>query len=172
MRTRSYVTLAVMVALALGAASCGGSSSSSSSGSAGGGSTPEVLSGGGNSGSLGGSAAGGSGFCADAQGKLQQMEAKLAQIATLSTQKDQLKQELQTWQSYTQSAEADAPSQIKGDVAVIVGFINHLSEGYAKAGYDPIKAAAVLGPYLQENQAKLQAAGDHIQAWAQTNCGL
>jgi hypothetical protein len=168
MRIRSCVTLAVMTALAIGAASCGGSSSSSSSGSSGGGSTPQVLSGGGNSGSL----AGGSGFCADAQGKLQQMEAKLAQIATMSSQKDQLKQELETWQSYTQSAEADAPSQIKGDVAVIVGFINHLSEGYAKAGYDPLKAAAVLGPYLQENQSKLQAASNHIQAWAQTNCGL
>jgi hypothetical protein len=167
---RSCVSLAVAAALAIGAASCGGSSSSSSGGSSsgGGGSIAQPQSGGANSGSV----MGGSGFCGDAQGKLQQMQAQLAQIATMSSGKEQLKNELEAWQSYTQSAEADAPSQIKGDLVVVVAFIKHLSDGYAKAGYDPIKAAAVVGPYVQQNQAKLQAAGNHIQAWAQANCGL
>jgi len=171
MRIRPYVTLAVAAALVVGAAACGSSSSSSSSGSnaGAGGSTSQLNTGGASTGSAIG---GGSGFCGDAKGKLQQMQAKLAEIATMSSEKDKLKKELETWQSYTQSAEADAPSQIKGDVAVIVGFINHLSDGYAKAGYDPIKAAAVLGPYLQQNQGKLQAASNHIQSWAQANCGL
>jgi hypothetical protein len=170
MLMRPLTAAAVAMVLSLGAAACGGSSSSSSGGSAGAGSTPTTSSGGGSTGS--GSLAGGSGFCGVAKGKLQSLEAQLAQIATMSSEKDQLKQQLQTWQSYTQSAEADAPSAIKGDVAVIVAFINHISDGYAKADYDPLKAAAILGPYLQQNQAKLQAAGDRIQAWAQANCGL
>ena len=171
MRIRPLAAAAAVAALSLGLAACGSSSSSSSSGStAGGGSTPAISMGGSSTGS--GSLSGGSGFCGEAQGKLQSLEAQLAQIATMSSQKDQLKQELQAWKSYTQSAEADAPSEIKGDVTVIAGFIQHIADGYAQAGYDPIKAAAVLGPYLQQNQAKLQAASNHIQSWAQANCGL
>ena len=119
-----------------------------------------------------GSMSGGSGFCGDAKGKLAGLQAQLAQIATSGSQKDQLKKELQTWQSYTQSAEASAPSEIKGDIAVIADFVKHVSDAYAQAGYDPMKALAVVGPYIQQNDAKLQAASHHIQAWAQANCGL
>jgi hypothetical protein len=171
MRIRSLVGLTAATALSLGLAACGGSSSSSSSGSASsGGSTPVISMGGGGSTSSG-SISGGSGFCGDAKGKLAGLQAQLAQIATSGSQKDQLKKELQTWQSYTQSAEADAPSEIKGDIAVIADFIKHVSDGYAQAGYDPMKAIAVVGPYIQQNGPKLQTASDHIQAWAQANCG-
>ena len=171
MRIRSLVALTAAAALSLGLAACGGSSSSSGSGSASsGGSTPVISAGGGSTSS--GSISGGSGFCGDAKGKLAGLQAQLAQIATSGSQKDQLKKELQTWQSYTQSAEADAPSEIKGDIAVIADFIKHVSDGYAQAGYDPMKAIAVVGPYIQQNDAKLQTASNNIQAWAQANCGL
>lgn len=171
MRIRAGVTVIVAAALAAAAAGCGSSSSSSSSGSSssGGSSSPAVSVGGGSTSS--GSISGGSGFCGDAKGKLQGLQVQLAQIATSGSQKDQLKKELQTWQSYAQSAEADAPSEIKGDIAVIADFIKHVSDGYAQAGYDPMKAIAVVGPYIQQNQAKLQAASNHVQAWAQANCG-
>ncbi|HET7429570.1 MAG TPA: hypothetical protein VFJ66_08945 [Gaiellales bacterium] len=168
MRIRSLVALTAATALSLGLAACGGSSSSGSASS--GESTPVISAGGGSASS--GSISGGSGFCGDAKGKLAGLQAQLAQIATSGTQKDQLKKELQTWKSYTQSAEADAPSEIKGDIAVIADFINHVSDGYAQAGYDPMKAIAVVGPYIQQNDAKLQTASNHIQAWAQANCGL
>jgi len=170
MLIRPLAAAAVAMALSLGAAACGGSSSSSSSGSAGAGSTPIVSNGGSSTGS--GSLAGGSGFCGVAKGKLQSLQSKLAQIATLGSEKEQLKQEFQQWESTMQSAEADAPSAIKGDITVLAGFIQHVGDGYAKAGYDPMKAIGTLGPYIQQNQAKLQAASDHIQAWAQANCGL
>jgi hypothetical protein len=169
MLTRQGATLAVAAALAVGAAACGSSSSSSSgSATAGAGSTAQLQTGG----SSTGSAMGGGGFCSEAKGKLQGLQASLAQLATSGDQKEQLKKEVEAWQTYTQSAEADAPSEIKGDVTVIAGFIKHLSDAYAKTGYDPLKAAAVVGPYIQQNQGKLQTASDHIQAWAQANCGL
>ena len=173
MRNRAGLLLMIAASLALAGAACGGSSSSSSSGSStvgAGGSSSTASVGGSSTGS--GSLSGGSGFCGEAKGKLAGLQAQLAQIATSGTQKDQLKKELQAWKSYTQSAEADAPSEIKADIAVIADFINHVSDGYAQAGYDPMKAIAVVGPYIQQNGPKLQTASNHIQAWAQANCGL
>jgi hypothetical protein len=169
MSMRPLAAIAVLAALSLGAAACGSSSSSSSSGaSTGAGSSLPQVSSGGSSQSL----AGGSGFCSDAKGKLRSLQSSIAQMATSGSQKEQLKNEMQAWTTFANAAKASAPSQIKGDVTVIADFLQHLSNAYAQAGYDPIKAAAVIGPYLQQNQAKLQAASNHIQTWAQTNCGL
>ncbi len=169
MSMRPLAAIAVLAALSLGAAACGSSSSSSSSGaSTGGGSSIPQASSGGSSESL----AGGGAFCGDAKGKLESLQASIAQIVTSGSQKEQLKKEVQAWVTFANAAKASAPSQIKGDVTVVADFLQHLSDAYAQAGYDPLKAAAVFGPYLQQNQAKLQAASNHIQTWAQTNCGL
>jgi hypothetical protein len=168
---RPVIVSAIVLVMAVAAASCGGSSSSSSGASTsagGGGSTSALGTGGSSTGSLGG----GSGFCSVATGKMRGLERKMAQIATIASQPERLKQQLDAMQSFANGAESDAPGEIKPDIAVFAGFLKHLADGYKKADYNPAAAAVVLGPYIQQQQSKLDAASKHVQAWASANCGL
>jgi hypothetical protein len=124
---------------------------------------------GGSSESLGG---GGSGFCADAKGKLVDMEHKMAQIALIASEPERLKQQMNQLQSFAAGAEADAPGEIKPDIAVFVGYLTHIANAFKQANYDPTVAAASIAPYIQQSQGKLDAASKHIKAWAAANCGL
>ena len=171
MQFRALTLTAVVAVLALGLAACGGSSSSATSGgapSAGGASTPVASSG---STDLGSMSGGGSGFCGQAKGKLADMQAKMAQLATITSDPERIKKQLETLMSFVQSAQSGAPPEIQADVASFAAFLKHLNDVYAKNGYDPMKAAPELVPYIQQMQTKLETSSKHVQAWAKANCG-
>lgn len=169
MRIRLLSVIALAVALGVGASACGSSSSSSSSGGAtnDGGVTAPVSSGG--TTDLG-SISGGSGFCGEAKGKIAHLKAQMAALATITSDPERIKKQVEALTSFAQSAEADAPSEIQGDVAVFADFLKHMGDLYAQAGYDPAKAAPTILPYLQSEQSKLDAASNHVGAWAKANC--
>jgi hypothetical protein len=164
------VSVVASCAVALAAAACGGSSSSSSGAStvaAGGGSTSMLDTGGSSTGS-----SGGSGFCGDATGRLRSFEQQMAKLALIASEPERLKKQMQTLQTFAAGAEADAPGEIKPDIAVFADYLKHLADAFAKANYNPAVAAATIGPYIQQQQSKLEAASQHVRAWATANCGL
>jgi hypothetical protein len=167
MRKRAGAVLAVAASLALGAAACGGSSSGPSTGA--GGSSPTISAGGSSIGSE--SLSAGNGFCGDAKGKLADLQATMAQLATITSDPERIKKQLEALQSFVQSAQSDAPSEIQGDVASFATFLKHMNDVYAQNGYDPMKAAPELVPYIQQMQSKLETSSKHVQAWAKANCG-
>ncbi len=150
MGKRAGLVLGIAASLALSATACGGSSSSSSSGSqaGGGASSPTVSVGGSSTGSE--SLSGGSGFCGEAKGKLAGLQAKMAQLATITSDPERIKKQLDALLSFVQSAQSDAPSEIQGDVASFADFLKHMNDVYAQNGYDPMKAAPTLLPYIQQ----------------------
>jgi hypothetical protein len=117
------------------------------------------------------SLSGGSGFCGEAKGKLADLQAEMAQLATITSDPERIKKQLDALLSFVHSAQSDAPSEIQGDVASFEAFLQHMNDVYAQDGYDPMKAAPTLLPYIEQQQPKLETASKHVQAWAQANCG-
>jgi len=64
---------------------------------------------------------------------------------------------------------AEAPSEIKSDVATVVDFYSKFVQAMASANGDPTKMEAALAP-LQSQEAGVQAAGQRIDAYVTAHC--
>ena len=163
MRVRP-VLIPLSAVLLLVGAGCGGSSSSSSTGAASSGAANTSL-------VPTTSATGGGGFCGTGKKDMTNLQAKFAALASISSGQAGLRAEMQALLSTYRQAEADAPDQIKPDIAVAYAFVDKLNKAYAAAGYDPTKAEATVLPIIQANEAKLKQAATHIEAWVAANYG-
>ena len=151
------------------AGGCGGSSSSSGSQTGSGSSTPTTqppstpAGSTGDTGSL-------TGFCGEAATELANLQAELAPLANIQSTPARLKAEVQTLMDTYRKIMNEAPSDIKPDIAVLVGAMDTFQQALAAHNYDPVAAAPAIAAAFQT--AKLKQADDHIVAWARTNCGL
>jgi hypothetical protein len=157
------------VTAALLAAGCGSSSSSSSPGAGSAGSTPSSQqsstppASGGDTGSL-------TGFCGQAAKELADLQVKLAPLANIQSTPARLKAEMQTLVTGYTNIMNESPSDIKPDIAVLVGAMNQLQQVLAAHNYDPVAAGPAIAEAFQTSE--LKQADDHILAWAKTNCGV
>ena len=166
-RTRSS-GCALLVTAALLAAGCGSSSSSSSPGAGSGTSTPSTQPpstsvSNGDTGSL-------AGFCGQAAKELADLQTKLVPLANIQSTPTRLKAEMQTLVDGYTNIMNQSPSDIKPDIAVLVGAMNQLQQVLAAHNYDPVAAGPAIAEAFQTS--KLKQADDHILAWAKTNCGV
>ncbi len=178
----SVVTIAVVAVAAL-AAGCGSSSSSATSAASSSASSisnsvsSAVSSAVSNASSNAASAAGASPTFANT-GNCQQLAgigAKFAQAIQASTSGGKLN--LQTAVSAYQSLASAAPSAIRPDLQLLAQTFSSFASALSKVGYTPgqvptaSQIAGIEAAGQLFNQAKLQAAEQHLSAWAHQNCG-
>jgi len=83
-----------------------------------------------------------------------------------------LKKEAQALQDFA----ADAPSDVKADFQTMADYVSKIADAYPKItpGQTPdaatLQKLQKLGQSLQKDAAKVQAASQHIVAWASKNC--
>jgi hypothetical protein len=160
---------ALLVTAALIVAGCGSSSSSSSPQAGSSASTPTTQPPSTPVGSTGGTGSL-TGFCGQAAKELADLQTKLAPLANIQSTPARLKAEMQTLLGGYTKIMNEAPSDIKPDIAVLVGAMNQLQQALAAHNYDPVAAGPAVAAAFQS--AKLKQANDHILAWAKTNCGV
>jgi len=85
--------------------------------------------------------------------------------AATATNTDTMQKDLDILKGY----ESDAPSAIKGDVTTLVNFYAKFVGIYTADKSNPQKLITDMQG-IQADQASLQAASQHIQAWAAANC--
>jgi hypothetical protein len=169
MRVRSALVSMVAVGLLLAATACGGSSSSGGSSGTSTPSPPTSTSGGSSStGSLGG----GSDFCAKGKQDVEELQSKLAALASMGATPAHLKAEMNTLMTAYANAQSEAPDAIKSDLGVITDFLGRLNAVFKAHNYDEVASAAQMEALLTgTDAAKLKNAANHLQAWAAANCG-
>ena len=166
-RVRPFLFASVALLLMAGAA-CGSSSSSGSSSSPNTGlgvttTTPPATT---QSGGGGGSD---NGFCGAAKQDLKDLQAEDNSLFAGGVSPDAIKTEFTNLQSAYAHALTQAPSAIKPDLAVIVGFIGKLNHVLASYNYNLATAAPQLESLAASS--RLKQAGAHLKAWAVANCG-
>ena len=97
------------------------------------------------------------------------LQAKFASAFTGAAQSGDLKKEA----DILKQAAGEAPSAIKGDVETLADYLSKVADvaGKVKPGAVPDAGTqAKLQEILSQGQQKIQAAVNHLEAWAQQNC--
>ena len=106
--------------------------------------------------------------------QLYSLGAKFAQA--LQSASGHAKVNFTTYATAFQAMADAAPSQIHGDFETLAHAFNGYAQALAKAGFKPgtVPSAAQMAQLETAlksfNTAKLRAAEQHLQAWAQSNC--
>ncbi|HZQ86087.1 MAG TPA: hypothetical protein VFA83_14670 [Acidimicrobiales bacterium] len=101
-------------------------------------------------------------FCADGKAA---SSADIAGASANPSSTDALQRNLDLLKKFKD----EAPSEIKADVGTLVDYYGKFVTAMSSAGSDPQKIAAALAP-LQGQQAQLQAAAQHVDAYVTSHC--